>query len=117
MTPLGLILPRLKTPPYLSNIPEVKHTALGNKTATSPLELDQCFLILCIDGLVDLYPQYDDWVRTVGTALSQNSDTNIASALLRFVLGGDDEELVSRMLTVEMCERWMDDTTIVILPL
>lgn len=35
-------------------------------------------------------------------------------ALLREAIGGNDVHAVSRNLTVEMEERWMDDTTIII---
>lgn len=47
----------------------------------------------------------------------KNPNPNPALALLRRGLGGESEESVSRMLTVEMEERWMDDTSIVVLTL
>ena len=54
------------------------------------------------------------WVRIVGQALDLDRSSNVALSLLRDVLGGDDTQVVSRNLTVEMEERWMDDTTILI---
>lgn len=150
-TPLTDILPRIKTPPYVSGKPEVSHVYL-KETFTTPNpnvvpsvgqehleehELDQKaelqrFLILCSDGLVDLYDEAVEpalWAGVVGRCLSfvgsrtpsdrspQPSQSNPAVALLRFALGDEDVEAVSRMLTVEMMDRWMDDTTIVVVPL
>lgn len=54
-----------------------------------------------------------DWVRVVGEALESHS-LNAAMCLLRDVIGGSDIHKVSMNLTVEMEERWMDDTTILI---
>jgi len=100
------------------------------------------YLILCSDGLIDLYDdviEFETWAHIVGEALvkaeldgSGNGSTtptlgneeakngqagNPALALLRSAIGGDDPVVVSRMLTVERDGRWMDDTTIVVLPL
>lgn len=78
-------------------------------------------LLLCSDGLPDLYNARIDsraemvnhWAQTVGNALDARSD-NAALVLLRDALGGDDERSVSSYLTVEMDERWMDDVTILV---
>ena len=91
-TPLTDILPRIKTPPYVSGKPEVSHVYL-KETFTTPNpsvvpsvgqehleehELDQKaglqrFLILCSDGLVDLYDEAVEpalWAGVVGRCLS-----------------------------------------------
>ncbi|KAF9007959.1 protein serine threonine phosphatase 2C [Cyathus striatus] len=108
-------LDRNLTPPYLSNRADVQFVDLK-----ACGETERHFLILCSDGLLDLY--YDSamelqdladlWVKyiTEDNVLSQN----LALSLLREALGGTDDEKVSRMMTVEMGTRWMDDTTIVI---
>ncbi|KDQ18817.1 hypothetical protein BOTBODRAFT_153711 [Botryobasidium botryosum FD-172 SS1] len=117
---------RSHTPPYVSSTPEVCHRAL---------ESGDRFLILCSDGLKDLWHDYgansgasagagagngngssveEEWVKIVGKVMDEDTEenTNFALTLLRESLGGDDPEKVSRMVTVEMGERWMDDTTI-----
>ena len=114
-------VPRIRTPPYLSNTPDVYHfnlSAGGGATSRRAL-------ILCSDGLTDLYDGYsaqemaDEWVEVIGRELDSNTGpnsgrTNLALTLLREAIGGRDTQLVSRNLTVEMEERWMDDTTIVV---
>lgn len=86
---------------------------------------------MCSDGLTDLYIYDDD--REDLTTLEQVIDTivsvvgnhlmgehhdrrsgNVALHLLRDAFGGQDEDKVSRMLTVEMTEKWMDDVTILV---
>ncbi|KZP34540.1 protein serine/threonine phosphatase 2C [Athelia psychrophila] len=115
-------LPRNKTPPYLSNVADVVHVDL---TAT---EREGRFLIMCSDGLTDLY-LHDDDRKDINTlqevadaivnAFSDRSttsgvDDNTALHLLREAMGGSDEDKVSRNVTVEMAFRWMDDVTIII---
>jgi pyruvate dehydrogenase phosphatase len=104
---------RILTPPYISNIPDVYHHVLPD----SP-----CFILLASDGLMSA-SQYSDmdpretagrWIQIAGQALDLDRSSNGALSLLRDVLGGDDTQMVSRNLTVEMDERWMDDTTILI---
>lgn len=102
------------TPPYVSNIADVQHVALAD-------EISDAYLILCTDGLMDLYcapGQHPDlsklsvaWVHQLNLAISDGVP-NRALHLLRDALGGSDEKRVSRMITVEMENRWMDDTTI-----
>ncbi|KAH8119554.1 protein serine threonine phosphatase 2C [Phellopilus nigrolimitatus] len=123
-TPLADIIPRIKTPPYVSATPDVRHVALkgglSSSSAGSVSGEQRRFLIMCSDGLVDLFDGVvnpDRWARVVGGALSSANANNAASSLLRHAFGGDDDALVSCKLTVEMCERWMDDTTIVVVPL
>ncbi|KAG6915392.1 hypothetical protein DXG01_011711 [Tephrocybe rancida] len=110
---------RNKTPPYVSNRADVQHTRLEGKEA---------LLVMCSDGLLDLYAQSqmeltalaDYWVQLVArkTCSSHSQDktqnVNLAIYLLRDALGGDDIDAVSRMMTVEMEYRWMDDTTILV---
>jgi pyruvate dehydrogenase phosphatase len=78
---------------------------------------------MCSDGLLDLYdenqqrdsPEYD--LNSLASSLVKKvseSQGNAALHLLRDALGGSDKEKVSRMLTVEMSDRWMDDTTILV---
>lgn len=168
-TPLQDIIPRIKTPPYVSSVPDVTHVALvqpqrdksntttttNRSTTTTARQQQRYFVILASDGLVELFHHSVDarvWVSYVrealvaGSASSQAVATpsspvlgkagpsspgkagkkekernernpNPALALLRRGLGGESEEYVSRMLTVEMEERWMDDTSIVVLTL
>ncbi|KLO19449.1 protein serine/threonine phosphatase 2C, partial [Schizopora paradoxa] len=84
----------------------------------------QRFLILASDGLQFLYDdevKAEKWADVVGQALVANDGgdgmDNPALSLLRDGLGGTDPKRVSSMLTVELGDRWMDDTTIVVLPL
>ncbi|PPQ89566.1 hypothetical protein CVT25_012238 [Psilocybe cyanescens] len=109
---------RNKTPPYMSGVPEVQHVCLEALNAT------ESFLILCSDGMMDLYEddrlKLDEllskrWVSHVGEEYKENK--NLALSLLRDGLGGDSEDKVSRMITVEMAFKWMDDTTILVVRL
>ena len=136
-TPLTEIIPRIITPPYLSAEPDVHHVALksafqrrepvdssASVAPGDPTITQRRFLILCSDGLTDLYQEAEDpssaWAGVVGRALLEaavGDPVNPALDLLRASLGGSDPVLVSRMLTVEMTSRWMDDTTILVVPL
>ncbi|THH08388.1 hypothetical protein EW145_g2748 [Phellinidium pouzarii] len=51
---------------------------------------------------------------TQATQDRNQSRTNLAVHLLRDAIGGDDVSRASANLTVEMDERWMDDTTILV---
>ncbi|KAJ6558594.1 phosphatase 2C-like domain-containing protein [Mycena vulgaris] len=103
---------RIFTPPYVSNSPDVYHRDLPNRP---------WFLILCSDGLpsAETYDGMDTstmtriWTEFVGQILdSQSPSTNTALSLLRTAIGGQDDHKVSRSLTVEMDERYMDDVSI-----
>jgi pyruvate dehydrogenase phosphatase len=103
------------TPPYLSGIPDVRHVDLAASN------LSEAFLIMCSDGLMDLYDEdrldlkgmlAPRWVQHV--AARSRGSKNLALDLLRDALGGSDADKVSRMITVEMTFRWMDDTTILV---
>ncbi|OBZ68173.1 Protein phosphatase 2C C10F6.17c [Grifola frondosa] len=116
---------QITTPPYVSNKPDVYHMALKRRVRNGSFCGDG-LLIMCSDGLTDLYEGFsheemaDDWVRVVGEEADSIArgerprGTNLASVLLRDAVGGSDEQLLSRNLTVEMEERWIDDTTIVV---
>ncbi|KAF8830737.1 hypothetical protein HHX47_DHR2001152 [Lentinula edodes] len=87
-------------------------------------------LLMCTDGLVDLYEDeletkepLDIFQRCMDVACAvptarycKTSTTdhcdNVALSILRDALGGTDIEKVSTMMTVEMQDKWMDDTTI-----
>jgi pyruvate dehydrogenase phosphatase len=107
-------LGRNLTPPYLSNRADVQKADLGAADA---------FLILCSDGLMDLYEHEtldqmaNTWVQLVGGIKARGERQNAALCLLREGLGGKDDEKVSRVLTVELMEKWMDDTTVIVLSL
>lgn len=120
-TPLETFLPRSKTPPYVSSTPSVKHRSLNTGTSasqvTSQTEGHHGFLIMCSDGLTDLSGgiKPKEWANVVERAMASSEGANPASALLRWAMGGENAAQVSRLLTVEMSERWMDDTTVVVL--
>ncbi|KDQ57569.1 hypothetical protein JAAARDRAFT_130764 [Jaapia argillacea MUCL 33604] len=110
-TAIQEFLPRNISPPYLTANADVQHVNLVS------IEGTERFLIMCSDGLVDLYdaPNLDvelaeRWIRIVSDANGENR----ALSLLRDSLGGTDEKKVSRMMTVEMDSRWMDDVTLVV---
>ncbi|KAH7868470.1 phosphatase 2C-like domain-containing protein [Lentinula edodes] len=129
------------TPPYISNVPDVKYVDLKSKRlGDSPSRLNtdkkgndivlRMCLLMCTDGLVDLYEDeletkepLDIFQRCMDVACAvptarycKTSTTdhcdNVALSILRDALGGTDIEKVSTMMTVEMQDKWMDDTTI-----
>jgi pyruvate dehydrogenase phosphatase len=120
-------LPRMQTPPYVSNTPDVYHRQICRRGSSRSAPWD-AFLITCSDGMLDLaHPEpirlsqslITRWAEVVGQTLTadntrNNEDPNLALALLRDCVGGLDTLLISRNLTVEMEERWMDDITIVV---
>ncbi|KAG0703222.1 protein serine threonine phosphatase 2C [Suillus ampliporus] len=124
-------LPRNKSPPYLSTLADIKHIALPPPTTNA----SETFLILCSDGLVDLYentiaqrPTLDEiatqWVDILGERMDKKvakvdgaDIDNTALVLLRHALmggGADDPDRLAQMLTVEIPWRWMDDTTVLV---
>lgn len=121
-------LDRNHTPPYVSNVAEVRHVALpAASTPSSPGDIERV-LILASDGLVDLgtWPDGNDsggkamelaqrWIeRAVHGGGEEARLPMRALSVLRDALGGDDVARVSRMMTVEMMGRWTDDTTVVV---
>ena len=105
-------------PPYILNTPDVHTIRLDEPN------VDEYFLILASDGLgdCDTYVQLEPpdlavvWANVLHAELAKEPTTeiNFALSLLRAALGGSDERLVSRNMTVEMDDRWMDDTTIIV---
>ncbi|KAK0195261.1 protein serine threonine phosphatase 2C [Armillaria mellea] len=106
------------TPPYVSNIADVRHLTLDPSS--------RACLVMCTDGLMDLFEGESRdggtldiaalgrrWLEIIGPTVWAEG-TNAALHLLREGLGGTDEEKVSQMMTVERTDRWMDDTTILI---
>lgn len=122
---------RLQTPPYVSCTPEVYHRRVRRRADGGSAPCD-AFLMTCSDGVLDLArPEpvrlsqslVDHWAGVIGRAMhppdgggrdADGAGANLALALLRDCIGGDDVCLVSRNLTVEMEERWMDDITIIV---
>ena len=125
MTPLMVeqYAARILTPPYVSDMPDVHHYAFERT-----LDRQESFLILSSDGLLDLYDNIgstlsdgetaERWVRIVGNSLKKRKELgipkNLAFDLLRDAIGGDDIDLASRNLTLEMDDKWMDDVTVLV---
>lgn len=123
---LGKYVQRIRTPPYVSAKPDIYYRKLHHDGRRKGSE--DTFLILCSDGLVDLHggipfphigKQANRWVQVVGKELDKELSergerVNLALKLLRDAIGGEDMHLSSRILTVEMEERWIDDTTIIV---
>lgn len=78
--------------------------------------------MLCSDGLPDLCSQdqrsrpdlANHWARVIGRAMGSRHPGNIALRVLRDALGGDNAREVSKYLTVEMDEKWIDDVTVIV---
>ncbi|KAF8554716.1 protein serine/threonine phosphatase 2C [Imleria badia] len=109
---------RILTPPYISDIPDVHHYVFD-----TTLDKQESFLILCSDGLLDLYDNIDAtlserWVRIIDNALKSRmehgSPRNLAFEFLRDAIGGGDIDLASRNLTLEMDDKWIDDVTVLV---
>ncbi|KIY74244.1 protein serine/threonine phosphatase 2C [Cylindrobasidium torrendii FP15055 ss-10] len=110
--------PRNLTPPYVSNVPQVRHVVLDGT--------NEHRLILCSDGLPEFFcrePKDVD-IAAVGRALlkaitdGQGSTVdkgNEALRILRFVMRADDAEQFSQWLNLEYDGHWMDDTTALVL--
>ncbi|KZP34532.1 protein serine/threonine phosphatase 2C [Athelia psychrophila] len=103
---------RLITPPYVIGVPDTYHHIIS-----SPED----FVVMYSDGLPDLHedmdPQIlaDRMVAAVGSALSSpKKSRGLAMHLLRDALGNDDAASISRQLTLESDEKWMDDTSVMV---
>ena len=138
IAPWEAVLMRNLTPPYISNEAEVVHRRLavamngigsrngfgnGGRGEKEPGLHGRHFLVLCTDGLPDLYEGLGSspakavqaYVDSVVAVLSQKSDhANLAKRVLLDALGGEDSEAVSRMVTVQSDDAWMDDVTVVV---
>jgi pyruvate dehydrogenase phosphatase len=121
---------RNRTPPYLDNVPDVRHVSLRAGTDTGGGM--GTALLLCTDGLLDLSDDRDParaarvipprervamHAKTWFNALCTREEDNLALRVLRDALGGEDAVRLSSMLTVDSDIRWMDDTTVLVLPL
>ncbi|KAF9261951.1 protein serine/threonine phosphatase 2C [Marasmius fiardii PR-910] len=122
------LMQRNLTPPYLSNVPDVEHLNLKEEGASHGC------LILCSDGLMDLYAvgiaaMAEIWIRMIAerSLIPQISNSeqigseldvqvNLALRLIYEGLGEcrRDEDKMSWMLTLEMDDKWMDDTTVIV---
>ncbi|KAG8213848.1 phosphatase 2C-like domain-containing protein [Butyriboletus roseoflavus] len=99
---------RILTPPYVSDIPDVHHFVFDVTADTQ-----ESFLILCSDGLLDIYDNIDATLSESDLA-ERGLPKNLALDLLRDAIGGEDIDLASRNLTLEMDEKWMDDITVLV---
>ena len=121
---LAPMLARNLTPPYVSNIPDVRIVDL------SDTPVDSAVLLLASDGLADLYEAETAealdttakaWVRTISSANRRAQDgqddsgaSSPAVQLLRAGMAGGEVEKASWYLTVEMESPWVDDITVVV---
>lgn len=114
------VINRSFTPPYLSNKPDVRHVNLAEIKASTKNEIT---FILCSDGLLDLFEARDEsdlkkvsqrWMELGSIPNSGNTHDNGALRILRDGLGGEDEDRIAQMLTVEMTSKWLDDVTILV---
>lgn len=115
-----ILITRISTPPYLSNEPEVRHVNLSEIKACGKEEIT---FLLCSDGLLDLFGARNEadlkkvaqrWMELgfgVNTGNSGDPCTNGALRILREGLGGEHEDKVAQLLTVEMSGKWLDDIT------
>lgn len=100
---------RILTPPYVSNFPDTYHYILNPGNG---------FVLLCSDGLTERYNMMssqdmaNQWAVVVGES---TNESNASFRLLRDALGGDNAELVSRNLTLELEDPWIDDITVIVL--
>ena len=123
---LDRLLPLYLTPPYLSASPTVLFTPLSpaSSTAAAAANGPTVLLLLCSDGLKDLYDRRpfaaktleDEWVRLAGLGLADRERRNAALCVLDDALGGEDVYRRSASLTLRLPDgsKFTDDTTVVI---
>lgn len=116
------------TPPYISATPEITHRRLDPissplSTATNGQATPSRFLILTSDGFTDLCQGpgqqmvLSTWARNLQRNIGEYSGIksgNMALQLLWQALGAEDNDSVSRVLTLDMNNSWIDDTAIVV---
>jgi pyruvate dehydrogenase phosphatase len=115
------------TPPYISAKPEITHRRLDRSSSASARTIGQTvpsrLLILSSDGLTDLcqgpgqQKVIGTWARNLQRNVGERSGVrsgNMALQLLWQALGAEDNDSVSRVLTLDMDSSWIDDTAIVI---
>ncbi|KAG1818844.1 phosphatase 2C-like domain-containing protein [Suillus variegatus] len=111
-------IPRNLSPPYVSNLASVRYVDLHEQSSCD------CFILMCSDGLVDLYMDDPDhvesltslvqkWVGIVG-GVAKDDIQEAMLRLLRHALGAEDIDSVSCMLNVDMPVPYMDDTTVIL---
>ncbi|KAG1896995.1 phosphatase 2C-like domain-containing protein [Suillus fuscotomentosus] len=111
-------IPRNLSPPYVSNLASVRYVDLHEQSSCD------CFILMCSDGLVDLYMDDPDhvesltslvqkWVGIVGDVVKDDIQEAMLR-LLRHALGAEDIDSVSCMLNVDMPVPYMDDTTVIL---
>jgi len=119
------LLERNKTPPYMSSLAEVSFEQLPKLTSDGAAGKKQLrrFLLLASDGLLDMCKVEEPndtvrkrWVESVARAPKAEEET-CPLRVIRDALGGDDTEKVSMNLFVPTSQRWLDDTTIIVMPL
>lgn len=112
------LLARNLTPPYVSNRAEVEHVDLASLGPSA-----MPVLILCSDGLVDLYSRRskgEDIAHSVQswiTALTYEGRDNLALDLLWDALGGNCGIEASSKIIRGMSNKRVDDTTVMVLQL
>jgi pyruvate dehydrogenase phosphatase len=112
------LLARNLTPPYVSNRAEVEHVDLASLGPSA-----MPVLILCSDGLVDLYSRrskMEDIAQAVQswiTASTCEGRDNLAADLLWDALGGNGGIEASSKIIRGMSNKRVDDTTVMVLQL
>ena len=112
------------TPPYISSEPEITHIRLDRLDSTTRVngERPLRFLILSSDGLTDLCQGpgqqqiINMWARSLRKPVADTSigqSSNMALRMLWHALG-EDNDSVSRVLTLDMEASWIDDTSIIV---
>ena len=99
------ILPGYHTPPYLTAEPEISHHELTKNDK---------FVVIATDGLWERLSN-EQVVSIVGDKLDKHDGGNIATALLRQALGGDDGTVYELLRLTPPESRWFrDDITIIV---
>ena len=116
---IGELITTNRTPPYLSNRAEIKHVDLAT-VDSNPTPI----LILCSDGLCDLYKRRSPssslpkdvqlWLTTTSPIECRS---NLASELLWDALDGDGGVQAATKIARGMPGRRIDDTTVVVIQL
>jgi len=99
------IPPGYYTPPYLTAEPEVSHRELT--------ENDK-FVVIATDGLWECLTN-EQVVKIVGDKFNQHLDGNMATALLKQALGGDDDMVYELLkLRPPVSRNYRDDMSIIV---
>ncbi|KAJ7450745.1 protein serine/threonine phosphatase 2C [Mycena latifolia] len=103
------------TPPYLSNIAQVKHLALPPSDAQGSPQL----LVMASDGLVNILARSQNTLseaapRWCAAAASRDQTKNMAVDVLWDACQRDDGESLYRSMVEGRCGRRIDDITIVV---